>query len=68
MIEITKLDQINMLIKHANRNNIVINRLYTVLQDGSEKGNSIIYADYQEGYFTIYCFIENADYLFKLIQ
>lgn len=68
MIEITKLDQINMLIKHANRNNIVINRLYTVLQDGSEKGNSIIYADCQEGYFTIYCFIENADYLFKLIQ
>ena len=54
MIEITKLDQINILIKHANRNNIVINRLYTVLQDGSEKGNSIIYADCQEGYFTIY--------------
>lgn len=67
MTRIIQLDQINMLIKHANRNNIIINRFYTVLQDGTEKGNSIVYADCQEGYFTIYCFIENADHLFKII-
>ena len=67
MKTITQFDQVNMLIKHAKRNNIVINRFYTVLLDGTQKGNRVVYAECQGGYITIYCFIDNANYLFALI-
>lgn len=60
---ITQLDQVNMLMKHANRNNIAVNNFRTNVTNGR-----VVYAECKDGcFFTIYCFIENTDYLFKLI-
>lgn len=63
MKKITQLDQVNMLIKHASRNNLKIKQFITCTASGN-----VVYAACGNGvYFTIYCFIENAGYLFDFI-
>lgn len=61
MKELNTLDQINMLIKHANRNSIVVSNFRTY-------NDKCVYAECKDGsYFTIYCFVENAKFIFKLV-
>lgn len=59
--ELNTLDQINMLIKHANRNGIKVDNFRTY-------NDKCVYAECADGsYFTIYCFIDHADFIFKLV-
>lgn len=58
--KVSKIEQVNMLMKHASRNGINVLRFY------EQPHTKIVYADCGGGsYFTIFCFIEDAEYLFN---
>lgn len=79
MKNLTELEQINMLLKHANRNGIMIKRFYTYSNriDMGESYTHTVFAAcdhvYEDGetveaFFTCACFINEFDYKFNCIK